>query len=258
MWYHARSRTISAGQKSRTVANRTLPCADRSWSSIWYHTWNSVLLAANLEDGSFFFVQGSRSCTWNWIRESLVWTVIDYLVTNTYSGNHLRTLPWSWQVLNEKKGLCPVRPYSKPKMLFQTFRVNVALPQRPFSSLYTTALQLLILVPRQTFSLSSCQLFWLTVPRCGLGDSLLTGLFGWCQDRALMRTAECVWRPLPSTAETAGSCLGEPGWIQWLPGWQIESRGKGGACVSSNSNPLNWLLFLYLAKDDLGMIIKIV
>ena len=26
----------------------------------WYHTWNSVLLAANLEDGSFF-VQGSTS-----------------------------------------------------------------------------------------------------------------------------------------------------------------------------------------------------
>ena len=34
VWYHARSRAISAGQKLPTVADRTLPCTDRSWSSI--------------------------------------------------------------------------------------------------------------------------------------------------------------------------------------------------------------------------------
>ena len=53
VWYHARSGATSAGQQSRTVADRTCPpliAADRAW----YHTWNSVLLAANLEDGSFF------------------------------------------------------------------------------------------------------------------------------------------------------------------------------------------------------------
>ena len=45
--------SISAGQKSRTVADRTCPALitpDRAW----YHTCNSVLLAANLDDGSFF------------------------------------------------------------------------------------------------------------------------------------------------------------------------------------------------------------
>ena len=60
VWYHARWRAISAGQKSRRVADRTcaaLIACDRTW----YHTWNSVLLAANLEDGSFFFVQGSTT-----------------------------------------------------------------------------------------------------------------------------------------------------------------------------------------------------
>ena len=59
VWYHARSGAISAGQKSRTVADRTCPAlipADQAW----YHTWNSVLLASNLDDGSFF-VQGSTS-----------------------------------------------------------------------------------------------------------------------------------------------------------------------------------------------------
>ena len=53
VWYHARSGAISAGQKSRTVADRTCPALiapDRAW----YHTWNSVLLASNLDDGSFF------------------------------------------------------------------------------------------------------------------------------------------------------------------------------------------------------------
>ena len=53
VWYHARSGAISAGQKSRTVADQTCPsliAPDRAW----YHTWNSVLLAANLDDGSFF------------------------------------------------------------------------------------------------------------------------------------------------------------------------------------------------------------
>ena len=53
VWYHARSGAISAGQvRSATVRDfcPALIAPDRAW----YHTWNSVLLAANLEDGSFF------------------------------------------------------------------------------------------------------------------------------------------------------------------------------------------------------------
>ena len=55
VWYRAQSGAISAGQKSRTVADWTCPALiapDRAW----YHTWNSVLLAANLDDGSLFFL----------------------------------------------------------------------------------------------------------------------------------------------------------------------------------------------------------
>ena len=57
VWFHARSGAISAGQTpSATVRDfcSALIAPDRAW----YHTWNSVLLTANLEDGSFF-VQGS-------------------------------------------------------------------------------------------------------------------------------------------------------------------------------------------------------
>ena len=53
VWYHARSGAASAGQvRSTTVRDFCLAliAPDREW----YHTWNSVLLAANLEDGSFF------------------------------------------------------------------------------------------------------------------------------------------------------------------------------------------------------------
>ena len=55
VWYHARSGAISAGQvQSATVRDfcPALITPDRAW----YHTWNSVLLGANLEDGSFFFL----------------------------------------------------------------------------------------------------------------------------------------------------------------------------------------------------------
>ena len=56
----------------------------------WYHTRNSVLLAANLDDGSFFFVQGSTS----------QWSVTSTLAANItqipnrciYQG----FLPFSW------------------------------------------------------------------------------------------------------------------------------------------------------------------
>ena len=58
IWYHARWCTISAGQKSLTESRITLPCADRSLSSMITRS-NSVLLTANLGDGSFFFVQDS-------------------------------------------------------------------------------------------------------------------------------------------------------------------------------------------------------
>ena len=53
VWYHARSGVISPGQvRSATVRDfcPALIAPDRAW----YHTWNSVLLAANLEDSSFF------------------------------------------------------------------------------------------------------------------------------------------------------------------------------------------------------------
>ena len=56
VWYHARSGAISAGQvRSATVRDfcPALIAPDRAW----YHTWNSVLLAANLEDGSFFLAR---------------------------------------------------------------------------------------------------------------------------------------------------------------------------------------------------------
>ena len=62
MWYHARSGAISAGQvRSATVRDfcPALIAPDRAW----YHTWNSVLLAANLDDGSFFL---SRVVLWYW------------------------------------------------------------------------------------------------------------------------------------------------------------------------------------------------
>ena len=58
VWHHARSGAISAGQvRSATVRDfcPALIAPDRAWC----HTWNSVLLAANLDDGSFF-VQGRR------------------------------------------------------------------------------------------------------------------------------------------------------------------------------------------------------
>ena len=54
VWYHTRSGAMSAGQvRSATVRDfcPALIAPDRAW----YHTWNSVLLAANLEDGSFFW-----------------------------------------------------------------------------------------------------------------------------------------------------------------------------------------------------------
>ena len=57
--------TQSAQGKSRGQS-RIGPCpALIARDRAWYHTWNSVLFAANLEDGSFFFVQGSRS-TMSW------------------------------------------------------------------------------------------------------------------------------------------------------------------------------------------------
>ena len=56
VWYHARSGAISAGQKSRAVADRTCPALIAP-DQAWYHTWNSVLLAANLDDGSFFLAR---------------------------------------------------------------------------------------------------------------------------------------------------------------------------------------------------------
>ena len=61
MWYHAQSRTISAGQKLRTVAD---DLALRGSLAIKHDiTWsNSVLLAAILGDGSVF-VQGSSFLT---------------------------------------------------------------------------------------------------------------------------------------------------------------------------------------------------
>ena len=47
---------------------RLLPCADRAW----YHTWNSVLLAANLDDGSFFVKGSKTTLTWEYSRSCLL------------------------------------------------------------------------------------------------------------------------------------------------------------------------------------------
>ena len=54
VWYHARSRAISAGQKSRTVADRTLPCADRLWSSMISHVEQRS--SRRKSQGWFFFL----------------------------------------------------------------------------------------------------------------------------------------------------------------------------------------------------------
>ena len=53
----ARSAQGKSRRQSRIGPCPALIAPDRAW----YHTWNSVLLAANLEDGSFFFVQGSTT-----------------------------------------------------------------------------------------------------------------------------------------------------------------------------------------------------
>ena len=54
IWYHAQSRTISPGPKSRGESQMTLPCADHLWSSMIRLNSTSVLLTANQGDGSFF------------------------------------------------------------------------------------------------------------------------------------------------------------------------------------------------------------
>ena len=60
VWYHAWSRAISAGQKSRTaVADRTLPCADRSWPSMISHVEQCSSCRKSRRIVLFFFVQGS-------------------------------------------------------------------------------------------------------------------------------------------------------------------------------------------------------
>ena len=58
VWYmldQAQSAQDKSRGQSRIAPCRPLIAPDRAW----YHTWNSILLAANLDDGSFF-VQGSR------------------------------------------------------------------------------------------------------------------------------------------------------------------------------------------------------
>ena len=69
VWYHARSQAISAGQKSRTVADRTLPCADRLWSSMISHVEQRS--SRRESQGWFFFL--SRVVPWciSWLRAQL-------------------------------------------------------------------------------------------------------------------------------------------------------------------------------------------
>ena len=50
----------SAQRKVRSATLRDFCPALIPRHRAWYHTWNSVLLASNLEDSSFFFVKGSR------------------------------------------------------------------------------------------------------------------------------------------------------------------------------------------------------
>ena len=53
VWYYAQSGAISAGQvRSATVRDFCPALIAPDWA--WCHTWNSVLLAANLDDGSCF------------------------------------------------------------------------------------------------------------------------------------------------------------------------------------------------------------
>ena len=61
-WHHAWLGAISVGQV-RSVTVRDFCPALIAPDRAWHHTWNSVLLATNLEDGSFFVPQGSiMSC----------------------------------------------------------------------------------------------------------------------------------------------------------------------------------------------------
>ena len=74
VWYHARSGAISVGQvRSATVRDfcPALIKPDRAW----YHTWNSVLLAPNLENGSFFLSRlVRRTCFFiGWERGRVRW-----------------------------------------------------------------------------------------------------------------------------------------------------------------------------------------
>ena len=61
VWYHAQSHAISAEQKSRTVADLTMPCADRWWSSMISHVeQHSSRRQSRGWFFFFFFVQGSN------------------------------------------------------------------------------------------------------------------------------------------------------------------------------------------------------
>ena len=104
VWYHARSHTISAGQKSRMVADNLAS----SWSLVIKHDitrLNSVLLtanlAANLGNVFFLFVNGSRkascvlsinSCSQNWLIQKFIcayWKMIQI-------WNRLQSLRETW------------------------------------------------------------------------------------------------------------------------------------------------------------------
>ena len=78
VWYHARSRAISAEQKSRTVADQTLPSADRSWSSMISHVEQR---SSRLESRGWFFFLSRVVC------------LCPATVGSCYSPNSHDTLP---------------------------------------------------------------------------------------------------------------------------------------------------------------------
>ena len=91
VWYHPRSRAISAGQvRSATVRDfcPALIAPDRAW----YHTWNSVLLAANLEDGSFFVLGSSYM-----------------VITERWTESSIRFSPGKWALAKSTQSLTVCR-----------------------------------------------------------------------------------------------------------------------------------------------------
>ena len=71
MWYHARSRAISAGQKSQMA----LPCADCSWSSLISQD-RTAFFSPRISGMVLFIVQGSSSLLWVFWSGLFAWYLV--------------------------------------------------------------------------------------------------------------------------------------------------------------------------------------